>query len=108
MKSDKKKLEKYTLGYFNNSSELKEKYSFSWLSYYPVFVTADRYYLIDNNYDSFVLWDNLIESYRFFNIEISQESFPLTFSFLKKSIFLPAKFFKDPGSKELSFHCCLD
>ena len=93
-KSEKINQEKITLNYFNNISENVNEYSFGTLCYYPINLLTDHDYSIGNNVDAYMLWDNLLESFRFFKVKIIQEYYPLTFSFLYNSIFLPPGYFK--------------
>jgi dTDP-4-amino-4,6-dideoxygalactose transaminase len=102
--SEKIKLENYTLNYFNNLPEYVKNYSFGSLSYYAVYLSSDYNHSIISNIDKYMLWENLKESYKEFNVEISEESYPLTFRFLYNFIFLPARFFKNYKSKEFDFH----
>ena len=99
----KKESEGYTLNYFYRLPDLVENISFGSLSYYPVTLKRFEDYSLNNNIDKYMLWENLEESYRFFNIDISQDKFPLTFKFLSEIIFLPAKFFKNPDNRDIGF-----
>lgn len=106
-KSGKKKSETYTLNYFDNKPYLMENYSFGSLSYFPVILCPGDNITMKNNIDKFMLWGNLIERYKYFGVDISEEDFPMTFNFLSKSIFLPAKHFINPDNGKIVSPFCL-
>jgi len=102
-KNMKKKSEYYTKNYFNKIPELVESYSFGSLSYFPVLLRGDNKNRVPDYIDKFMLWDNLLQGYKFFNIKIQEEIFPLTFDFLSNTTFFPATYFKDTADKEFVF-----
>ena len=103
---DKVRSEKFTFNYFANSSELVNNNSFGSLSYYTVILNGDNK-LIGNKIDKFILWGNLAESYKYFEISVSKDEFPLTFNFLSEAVFLPAKYFAEPNKGKIVFPACL-
>lgn len=101
--SSKKKSENCTTNYFNNMPELIKKYCFGSLCYYPVTLFTDHNNSICNSADKFMLWKNFIIEYNYFGIDIREEDFPLTFSFISGSIFLPPSFFSNPNNLKIHF-----
>lgn len=102
-RSDKRKSEKYTSNYFNAISELRERYCYGSLSYYPVSSSAYKRDEVDKNIDTFILWRSFVEQYNYFGIDIPEEDFPLTFNFISGSVFMPPDFFNKPNSGNIVF-----
>jgi hypothetical protein len=101
-KSVKRMMGKYTMNYFSNMPELLEKYSFGALSYYPVILFPEDN---DSIYykNKFLVWRNFNLHYKYFDIDISEESFPLTFDFISRVFFLPAVFFRNNDKRKVGF-----
>ena len=94
-KMARQKAGNHTYRYFGSSHELADDYSYGSLSYYPVRLSSVSNNETFKNLDKFMLWDNLAEGYKFFDISISEKSHPETFGFLSGKIFLPAAFFNN-------------
>ncbi len=101
-KADREKSVSYTLNYFNRLPDMQAWHSFGAMSYYPVLLSTFNPSAIDS-VDKFMLWDNLVDGYSYFGINVSDENFPLTFKFMSQTVFLPAVFFKEPNEDNTIF-----
>ncbi|BBE18883.1 hypothetical protein AQPE_3053 [Aquipluma nitroreducens] len=78
-----------TINYFRILGLDYPKHSFGSNCYFPIPKSNQIYEYLD----TYILWENLYENYKLFNICISKEEFPITFHFFENYTFLPAKFF---------------
>ena len=92
--SDKNNSELYTLNYLCQKSEVINDFCFGSLCYFPVKLNSHINRSVNDKVDRFLLWDDLKESYSFFDLKIKEKEFPLTFYFMNNFIFLPARLFK--------------
>lgn len=91
--SDKMRSERQTKNYIKLQTTIKPENIYGSLCYFPLKKQFINKWEMKSKIDSFILWDNLMESYDYFGLQIKEEIFPLTFRFMKEYIFWPASVF---------------